>query len=181
MIMLNKSRRAAFLVVLALAQIAFLAIIAGSTYAASRWGQEIRIRTAPVDPRDMVYGDYVTLNYDISSLPATLWQSGGPSPKRGESVYVVLKKSAADVSLYDAAALYRFKPSTGSGEVAIRGRVDYSFDDRIRVRYGIEKYYVPENTGKALEHKAGRLIATVDVAPWGQAVLDEVSEETGTN
>lgn len=44
-------------------------------------------------------------------------------------------------------------------------------DDAIAVKYGIEKYYVPENTGQALEEKADRLIVHLKVAPWGQAAI----------
>jgi uncharacterized membrane-anchored protein len=29
----------------------------------------VLLKTAPVDPRDFLRGDYVVLNYDISSVP----------------------------------------------------------------------------------------------------------------
>lgn len=42
-----------------------------------------------------------------------------------------------------------FKVRTSS----LRAVIDYSFDNNIRVKYSLEKYYVPENTGKALEQR----------------------------
>lgn len=174
--MFNKYRTK-LLIGLILAQVLFLIGIAGSSYAAGWLGQEIRIRTAPVDPKDLIYGDYVVLNYDISRLDKSLWKETGDFPKRGETVYVLLKQEAAgNNALYAAAGVYRFKPSTGSGEIVLRGRADYRSGNQIRVRYGLEKYYVAEHQGKELEKKAGNLVAVVDVAPWGQAVLKQLEE-----
>ncbi|WP_052487871.1 GDYXXLXY domain-containing protein [Gordoniibacillus kamchatkensis] len=168
--------RLKLLIALIAAQALFLVGIASSSYAAGRLGQEIRIRTAPVDPRDVMYGDYIVLSYDISRLDKSLWREGGDIPKRGETVYVLLKQSAANGGIYEAAGAFRSKPAAGSGEAVLKGRVDYSFDNRIRVRYGLEKYYVAEHQGKELEKKAGAMIAVVAVAPWGQTVLERLEE-----
>ena len=44
-----------------------------------------------LDPRDMFRGDYVTLRYDISTIPA--WRTDGQSSyKRGETIYPNGKK-----------------------------------------------------------------------------------------
>jgi uncharacterized membrane-anchored protein len=167
--------RTKLLAALALAQALFLIGIAGSSYAAVRFGQEVRIRTAPVDPRDMVYGDYVVLNYEISRLDASLWKDAGSIPERGEPVYVVLVKEPAGV--YEAAGVYRTRPRTGvGGGIVLKGRVDDRYDNTIRVRYGLEKYYVAERQGQELERKAGTMVAIVNVAPWGQAVLSGLEE-----
>jgi uncharacterized membrane-anchored protein len=167
--------RTKLLAALVIAQALFLIGIAGSSYAAGRLGQEIRIRTAPVDPRDMVYGDYVVLNYEISRLDASLWKDSGSMPEQGEPVYVLLVKGPAGV--YEAAGLYRTKPRTGSENgIVLKGRVDYRFGNTIRVRYGLEKYYVAEHQGRELERKAGTMVAIVNVAPWGQAVLNRLEE-----
>jgi uncharacterized membrane-anchored protein len=164
-------RRTLLLAGLVIAQMLVLLGIAGAHAAAERFGQEIRIKTAPVDPRDVMYGDYVVLNYDISRWDRALWKGPGDVPKRGETVYALLQKDTSGSGLFVAAGLYRSKPDVQGDGVILKGRVDYSFDNQIQVRYGLEKYYVPENTGKALEQKAGRFVATVRVAPWGEAVL----------
>ena len=51
-----------------------------------RGGTEIRLRTVPVDPRDLFRGDYVILAYPISTVEA----AGQPGFQRGERVYVCL-------------------------------------------------------------------------------------------
>jgi len=56
----------------------------------------------------------------------------------------------------------------------IKGKVRSRWEHTITVQYGLERYYVPEGAGKALEEHAGDLIVTVKVAPWGQAVLTGV-------
>lgn len=170
-------RRTKLLLGLVLAQMLVLLGIAGSHYAVTWYGQEVRIKTVPVDPRDMMYGDYVVLSYDISRLDRALWKGPGDIPKKGETVYVLLQNGTSGSGAYEAAGLYRSKPPVQGADVVLKGRVDYSFDNTIHVRYGLEKYYVPENTGKALEQKAGRLVATVRIAPWGQAVLTGLEDQ----
>ncbi|MFC0215494.1 GDYXXLXY domain-containing protein [Paenibacillus chartarius] len=160
--------------VLVLLQIVFLVGIAGSYYAAERFGQPVRIRTAPVDPRDIVYGDYVTLSYEISSLNRTLWKSPGEPPRSGETVYVVL---APQSNIYTAGAIYRNKPQAEANQITLKARVTYMTEDIINVRYGLERYYVQQNEGKALEEKAADMLAVVKVAPWGTAVLSGLEEE----
>ncbi|EJZ21322.1 hypothetical protein RCCGEPOP_10521 [Rhizobium sp. Pop5] len=55
-------------------------------------GTEVLLKTAPVDPRDFLRGDYVVLNYDISSVPVQTI-AGGIPVKPGElTLWVRLKK-----------------------------------------------------------------------------------------
>jgi uncharacterized membrane-anchored protein len=167
--------RKKILITLIIIQILFLIGLATSYYAISWFGKEIRIQTEPVDPRDLLYGDYVILNYDISELSTSLWKGSGESPESGSRVYVVMqpKSSEAD-AVYDAAAVYGTKPSVTDDQVILRGRVDYSYDRRIGISYGIEKYYVPENTGKELEDYVGDMTVRISSAPWGQAVIEKL-------
>src|SRR6185437_13702730 len=84
-------RRAKLLLLLVLLQVLFLGGIAGSYYAVGWFGDEIKLKTVPVDPRDLLYGDYVTLGYEISRLEPALWKGGEELPKTGSRVYVLLK------------------------------------------------------------------------------------------
>ncbi|MCZ8519004.1 MULTISPECIES: GDYXXLXY domain-containing protein [Paenibacillus] len=169
------------------AQALVLAGIALSYYAVGWYGQELRLRTVPVDPRDIFYGDYVTLSYEISRLEGTLWKEAEP-PKRGDTAYVVVKPGSDGISVPVAA--YRSKPALAAGETALKGIVQYgwvkgngnssdenfneSFHENFSVRYGIERYYVPEGTGKALEKQAAHLTVRVKSAPWGQPVIESI-------
>ena len=55
-------------------------------------GEKILLRTAPVDPRDIFRGDYVSLRYDISTLDLDGLGVKG-SFKSNETVYVILEKT----------------------------------------------------------------------------------------
>ncbi len=66
-------------VITAALQTGVLGYVIESRAAILRSGAEVLLKTAPVDPRHFLRGDYVVLNYDISSIP---FQSiSGPIPK----------------------------------------------------------------------------------------------------
>ncbi|SFK68216.1 Uncharacterized membrane-anchored protein [Paenibacillus sp. 1_12] len=173
---MKTKRRLTILLIVVVLQVLFLGGIATSYYAVGWWGTEVKIKTVPVDPRDFLYGDYVTLGYEISTLNPQLWRDAGNKPSKGEAVYVLLKPSAN--GLYEAAGVYRSKPSTQAGQAVLKGTVVYSWDETIRVEYGLERYYVPEGTGKELESEARNMIVIVKIAPWGQARIDGLEEAT---
>ena len=56
-----------------------------------RTGQEIILKTVPVDPRDMFRGDYMTLNYPISQLNIKSLPTEKTDFKVGYSVFVELE------------------------------------------------------------------------------------------
>ncbi|MGF7030029.1 putative membrane-anchored protein [Paenibacillus mucilaginosus] len=175
----HAARRGLWAILFAAAQVLVLAGIALSYYAVGWYGQDIRLRTVPVDPRDIFYGDYLTLSYEISRLDSTFWKEAAP-PERGDTVYVVVKQGTDGVAV--PMAVYGSKPSLAEGEAALKGIVqyawnpDFSGEESFSVRYGIERYYVPEGTGKALEERAANLIVRVKAAPWGQVTIGEIED-----
>ena len=105
-------------------------------------GYEVRLQTVPVDPRDLFRGDYVILRYEITTVMPDF-----EPPKKGETVYVTLRKVGPR---YMARGTSREKPD---GMPFIRGRV-VRFDNEqyeAEVDYGIERYYIPEGTGRDYE------------------------------
>ncbi|MFB6363603.1 GDYXXLXY domain-containing protein [Paenibacillus elgii] len=170
------SRRSLLTAGVVLLQALVLIGIALSFYAVSWFGNDIRVRTVPVDPRDLLYGDYVTLSYDISRLDPSLWKDAARKPEQGQPVYVVLKPGADGIA--QPVAAYGSKPAAQEGEVLLKGRIDHSWREEVFVKYGVEKYYVPEGTGKSLEDKASRLIVHMKVAPWGQAKIEGLEERS---
>ena len=58
-------------IVVALAQVGFLGWLIAGRAAILRDGQEIVLKVEPVDPRDLLRGDYVRLGYEISSIPVS--------------------------------------------------------------------------------------------------------------
>lgn len=143
---------------LALAQIGFLAWMIQGRAAILRNGQEILLKVEPVDPRDLLRGDYVRLGYEITSIPATLLvdpPAGAVTTESGD-IYVRLRKQDDGYWRAVGASLYRpQKTPPEPGEVDLRGAIssDWSLEPpaAIRVDYGMERYYLPEGEGRAIE------------------------------
>ena len=142
-----------------------------------REGREVTLQTRPVDPRDLLRGDYVTLGYDISQLPAGAL-AGQPSAERNPIVFVKLAPDAG--GLYQAVSVHAGPVAVTAPEVLIRGRVTYScgstgraFCDRLTIRYGLESYFVPEGEGKKLEQARNqqKLRVVAAVLPSGRAAI----------
>ena len=159
-----------------------LLVLAGELLGAvyPRWlGEEVRLAVQPVDPRSLFRGNYAQLRYAIgevqlAELPRTL--------RRGESVYVPLRRDAADLMQADGLLL-----EPPDGRPFIRGRVETDYSTArgvtVRIRYGIEAYFLPREKALALE-KALRnsgSVATVMVAPNGKAALMEVDPGVNTD
>lgn len=162
------------IIALVAAQILVLLFMASSHFLIQSTGEEIKLKTAPVDPRDVLYGDYVTLNYDISDINVSYFRSD-EKPERGDTVYVLLKR----VGNYDElVSAHLEKPVTTDDQKMLKGRIDYvshSSDssyaiESVRVLYGFERYYVAEGTGKELEDKRGQFDVIVKVTSWGQTL-----------
>src|SRR3989304_6996399 len=54
-------------------------------------GNVVLLKTIPVDPRDLMRGDYVVLRYEITALSKELVRDGAKF-QRGDAVYVGLAK-----------------------------------------------------------------------------------------
>ena len=126
-------------------------------------GTEVLLKTAPVDPRDFLRGDYVVLNYDISSVPVSTVTGGIPAEAGEQTLWVRLKRqpdgfwgivessfaelpAASDTVVLRSLPFYSYGP--GSGET-------------IRVEYGIERYYVPEGEGKPLDEARNEGVVSI--------------------
>jgi uncharacterized membrane-anchored protein len=168
-------KRSRLLTVLVLTQAIVLIGISLSFYAVGWFGKEIRLQTVPIDPRDLMYGDYVILKYDINQINTSLWKGPGAIYKDSKTLYVVIKPNDTSAKkTYEAIGIYDQKPAVHGEEVALRATFDYRDDSYIHVKYGLETYYVAENTGKLLEDQAGTVVSKVKVAPWGRAVLEGI-------
>ncbi len=139
-----------------------------------RSGHEIVLQTRPVDPRDLMRGDYVILGYDITSIDRKIVQ-GTPSDG-SRNVYVALKPDAGGVWKTSRASFTLFTDLT-SEEVQIRGQSTYAISDYpdaiLNMRYGIERYYVPEGEGRVIEdgQRDLEITAVVAVDDAGTAVM----------
>lgn len=122
-----------------------------------RFGETVYLRTAPLDPRDPWRGDFVRLDYDISTIGVK--QMRGDLKKgsagKGRKVFAVLNKGAG--GLASLAYATTIKPETG---LFIRGRLRHRWRFRravsaAEVKYGIEQLFVEQGKGRAIEKQRG--------------------------
>ncbi|GAA3074578.1 GDYXXLXY domain-containing protein [Rhizobium viscosum] len=126
-------------------------------------GTEVLLKTAPVDPRDFLRGDYVVLNYDISSVPVSTVTGGIPAEAGEQTLWVRLKRQQ-DGFWGIVESSFKELPAT-SDTVVLRSMPFYSYGpnngETIRVEYGIERYYVPEGEGKPLEEARNEGVVSI--------------------
>ena len=137
-------------------QIGFLSWNIAGRAAVLRNGQEVLLQVQPVDPRDLLRGDYVRLGYDIATIPAALFVPPltGDGDYEAHPVWVLLHKQddgffAVKSAAFDRAAL----PAPESGEVVIHGVAagrPYA-GSSTTVDYGLERFYLPEGEGRPIE------------------------------
>lgn len=150
-------------------------------------GVEIRLATVPVDPRDLLRGHYVTLTYAFTALDSSLIAGSWPT-KIGMQRLSVRLSPDADGFWHPVAASFGDLPAE-EGSVVIRS-LPFQFNPLsenppiLRVDYGIERYYVSEGQGKALEEARDnrRIAVRVRVAADGSvriAGLDEIGTPAG--
>lgn len=140
--------------VVAALQIGFLAWTISTRAAVLRDGREVLLKVQPVDPRDLLRGDYVVLGYEASNLPKEAFVKSPDVKAPVDNVVWVLLRKGAD-GVY-APAAYSFDrgamPQPGADEVIVRAKSVYSDPDQgARVDYGIERFYLPEGEGKQIE------------------------------
>ena len=170
----DPKRRRPLLRLLVAAQVVYVLSVAGAGYATAAFGRHILLLTTPVDPRDLLYGDFVRLRYTVSEAPLRLWHAEEP-PRRRQGVFLLLAQGSD--SLCSVVGVYAKAPAPGSGQVVLRGWVTDVYRNSLALRFNLERYYVPEGSGLRLE-KAGRahpLRVHVSIAPWGQARIERVA------
>jgi len=132
-----------------------------------RTGTLIKLELAPYDPRSMLQGDYVRLNYEISSPPE---DELSRLREEGRSRVRVALVPGAD-GLHEFGRILAPGQQPNPGEVAING----VFDGWGSILYGIETYFIPEGTGTDVAD-ASRY-AFVRVGRNGNALIERLSEQ----
>ena len=120
-------------------QVVFLLGWAGYHENVRHTAPTIRLQTKPVDPRDLLRGDYMILNYAISS-----WT---PPVASGEmlngEVFVMLKPEGV-YQVIDA--VLSAEPGPDDKRLWVRA-TSWRRSESLRLDYGIERFFVPEGRG----------------------------------
>ena len=129
-------------------------------------GKDVLLKTVPVDPRDILMGDYVILNYEISQFPKQI----NYSFKYDEPVYVELKLNDDNVAYIDQITKNRPKGLFIKGTVSSCPSIAPILRRGKCISYGIENYYVKEGEGRKLERDlATGALVKVSIDRYGQA------------
>ena len=137
-------------------------------------GTQVRLQTAPLDPRDFFRGDHVVLTYQVSRVPRRAFTNEDEYPSyRGQQVYVrLVENPRTKLWQIESAGAYP------QGGVEMVGNVVSRRRDELQLEYGIESYFVEENTGRELEARArrGRVVARIHVSPNGSAAIESIED-----
>lgn len=135
-------------------------------------GEEIILRTIPVDPTDLFRGDYVTLRYEAEEIPRGLVEqeviSKLNSGQYDLEVYVPLEFKQG-VHVPTKVSLQ--KPNNGlylKGKLAYIGPAwtgESETEEVAHISYSLDKYFVEDNTGLELEEASrdGNILAKAKV------------------
>lgn len=134
-------------------------------------GRVVLLETRPVDPRDLLRGDYLVLNYKISNVPTSLFAPplSDRSPY-GRTVWIALSPREEFHEIVRA-SLEKLEPAT-TNEVIIRGET-YGWSNMERgvsVSYGLEQFFVREGTG----NPRGKITVQAVVPASGRASIKQV-------
>jgi len=100
-------------------------------------GETLLVRTGPVDPRDLLSGQYLALSYEFSRT--LKFRDLDREPAEGEEVWVVLRPEGPFHVPDHAESQKPFDLPPGHHAIVGR-RAGW------RTLFGIEKYFVPEGT-----------------------------------
>ncbi len=126
-------------------------------------GTEVVLQAVPVDPRSLLQGDYVVLDYQIARVPEPFSEQYEP----GDDAIVTLEKNGL---VWVASRYFAGRGVLLSeGETYIHGIVGSDG----RIDFGIGTYFVPEGTGHIVE-RARDLKVRVSLSGDGDATVTGV-------
>lgn len=189
------SKLQAVLITIAL-QVGIIAFLVITKMLVVTGGTDVVLSIFPVDPRDPFRGDYITFQYDISTIPQ---YRVGKDISVGSIVYVPLRRNG---KLWVADQSYNpdFTHKPEAGTLFIKGvvkEVTRSFDelaaehegaaflpeaspvsgvgyDMVVVSFGVEEYFIPEGTGHNVTFFDKDMTAQLSIDADGNAVLKKV-------
>ena len=158
-------------------QLVILSGLSGKGLVPRITSDRVRFEVIPVDPRDMMRGDYITLGYEFSRLPedVTLIDERIKSYKtktnfnqKSIDVYVTLKFNLKE-DIYKGVFFGSTPPTKGR---YLRGKLN----SNNRIEFGIEAFYLQEGKGTIYEQaiREKKLVAEVYLAPDGSAQMKKV-------
>jgi len=137
-------RRYGRLAVVLLVQAGILAAMAGRHAATRAWGTAVTLRTAPVDPFDLLSGYHLVLRYEVESPPERLLPHG---LRDGDRIWLIVRRAEP---AWELEAVTRERPEPSADRVALPAR----WDGWRATIDGAGRIYVPETQRARAERLA---------------------------
>lgn len=141
-------------------------------------GREIVVRTTLRDPRHLLMGQYVDLNYDFSIISLSQFDQQPDRIRKGQVLYVSLKEQEG---IWTMSQVSLTPPAQG---LFLKGRSDTVCDrqrnrcyyNNISVTYGIERFFASPERALEAERKvrSGQSHVRLSVAPDGQGAIKKL-------
>lgn len=159
-------------------QLVILAGLSGKGLVPRITSDRVRFEVVPVDPRDMMRGEFIILGYEFSRLPDDMSlldetiksykTKNIVSNQKSIDVYVTLKFNIKE-DIYKGIFFGSTPPTKGR---YLRGKLNSGN----RIEFGIESFYLQEGKGKIYEQaiREKKLVAEVYLAPDGSAQMKQV-------
>lgn len=139
------------------------------------FGKEVYLKTVPVDPRDLIRGQYVNLNFEISEFEDFSDFDEKISKYSNTKAYVLLDVDNNNFAHYKGLSFN--KPKQGLFIKADVKKQSYS-GHKYRAKYNIESYYLNPTKARKLEKElryGG--VAKVKIDKFGRAKVINVFKE----
>ena len=158
-------------------QLVILSGLSGKGLVPRITSDRVRFEVIPVDPRDMMRGEYITLGYEFSRLPDDVelideriksYKTNTNFNQKTIDVYVTLKFNLKE-DIYKGVFFGSTPPTKGR---YLRGKLN----SNNRIEFGIEAFYLQEGKGQIYEQaiREKKLVAEVYLAPDGSAQMKQV-------
>ena len=158
-------------------QLVILSGLSGKGLVPRITSDRVRFEVIPVDPRDMMRGEYITLGYEFSRLPEDVelideriksYKTNTNFNQKTIDVYVTLKFNLKE-DIYKGVFFGSTPPTKGR---YLRGKLN----SNNRIEFGIEAFYLQEGKGQIYEQaiREKKLVAEVYLAPDGSAQMKQV-------
>jgi len=150
---------------LALLQLALISIPLVDRLEVQMTGTVVPLELVPVDPRDLLRGDYVIINLAIGRVPRDL--AGADSLKAGQAVFLELEMESEGPARPVSVSLDQPK----SDKLVIAGTVRSSNSEAVWIDYGIDAFFLPEGEGREIEKlDTSRVLLEVAIAEDGRSL-----------
>lgn len=123
------------------------------------------LSTQPIDPFDVLMGQYISISYEINRISNT---TGISESNVGDYVYAVLEKDSSGISRPKKAVLE--KPAEGD---FIRGKIIDVYGSTARVEYGIEQFFFE----RGAEFSMRNITVEVKISSSGQARISKLLQD----